>query len=300
MPEPTLRQVRMFLAVARYNSFRAAAERISTSQSTISIQIKGLEDAIGVPLFDRTTRVVRLTPAGAELLEEFERLAATADEVRAKSAQLAAGRLGQLKIGALPSIAAELLPRVIATFGQAFPDVRLEILETVDQELVAAIKEGRCDVCLTSARMFEGGMNFEALFSEELVAVLPSAHPLAGGGEVRIEALMDEPLILTKRGTSLRSAVNQAFADAGGDVFPAFEVTYIATATAFAMEGLGIALVPASSVRHMAHPGITVAGIAGQAGARTMGILQMEDTMSYPLQQQFIKVVRAVSKQLSG
>lgn len=297
MGEPTLRQVRMFLAVARQSSFRAAAERMSASQSAVSIQIKDLEERIGMPLFDRTTRVVKLTPAGAELLVEFERLAATADEVRVKSAQLAAGRSGQLKIGALPSIAEKFLPRVIAAFRQELPKVHLSIFETVEQDLVGAVKAGRCDIGLTSARMLERGMTFEALFSDGLVAVMQKSHALAACEEVSIAQLAPEALILTQWGTSLRLAVNQAFADEGVDIVPAFEVTYITTAIGFAMEGLGIALVPPDSIRHIVHPDIVSRPLAGQAGARVMGLLQMDGTMSYPLQRRFIEVVRTLAGQ---
>lgn len=215
--------------------------------------------------------------------------------MRAKSTQLATGKSGQLKIGALPSIAAELLPRVIASFRKDFPDVHLEIVEAVDQDLVAAIKAGRCDVCLTSARMLERGMSFQKLFSDELMAVMRKGHPLAGRKEVQISELANEGLILTKSGTSLRLAINQAFSDEGLVVFPSFEVTNIATVIAFAVEGLGIALVPKSSVRHIVHPDMVAIRVGKKSGARTMGILQMDGTMSYPLQQQFIKVVKAVS-----
>ncbi len=299
MSEPTLRQIRLFIAVARHSSFRAAAERMSTSQSAVSVQIKDLEDRLGMPLFDRTTRVVRLTPAGAELLVDFERLAATADEVRVKSVQLAAGRSGQLKIGALPSIAETFLPRVIEAFRLELPNVHLSIFETVEQDLIAAVKAGRCDIGLTSARMLERGMNFEELFSDGLVAVMQKSHALALCDEIDIGQLAGEALVLTKWGTSLRLAVNQAFSDRGLDIVPAFEVTYIATAIGFAMRGLGIALVPPDSVRHIVHPQIVAKPVAGDAGLRTMGILQMDGALGYPLQQRFIDVVRAVAAGLS-
>lgn len=294
MAEPTLKQVRMFLAIARHGSFRAAADRVAASQSSISIQIKDLEARVGVTLFDRTTRAVRLTPAGAELLADFERLAALADELRVKSAQLAAGRTGQLRIGALPSIAAELLPEVLAQFRRELPSVHIEILEAVEQELIAAVKAGRCDIGLTSARMLGLGMSFEGLFSDALVAVMPSSHPLALLDEVPLAALAEQKLILTKWGTSLRLAVNQAFSDVGINAIPAYEVTYMATALGFAARGLGIALLPVGAVRDMLHADAVARPLQGNAGSRVMGILQLEGTMKYPLQSRFTELLRTV------
>ncbi|WP_041798062.1 LysR family transcriptional regulator [Rhodopseudomonas palustris] len=294
MAEPTLKQIRMFLAVARHRSFRVAGDRVSASQSSISIQIKQLEDRVGLALFDRTTRVVKLTPAGSELLADFERLAAMADEVRVKCAQLAAGRTGQLRIGVLPSIAEHLLPEVIAEFSRELPGVHFEIFEAVEQELIAAVKVGRCDLGLTSARMLERGMTFEGLFSDDLFAVMLSSHPLASLDEIPIAALAERPLILTKWGTSLRLAASQAFEDEGIAIVPAYEVTNMATALGFAAKGLGVALLPASAVRNMQNVATVARPLRGQAGSRMMGILQLEGAVSYPLQQRFIALLRSV------
>jgi DNA-binding transcriptional LysR family regulator len=258
-----------------------------------------LEERIGVVLFDRTTRVVRLTPAGAELLVDFERLAAMADEVRVKSAQLAAGKTGQLRIGALPSIAEELLPEVIAQFRRELPGVHIEILEAVEQELIAAVKAGRCDLGLTSARMLERGMTFEGLFSDDLLAVMLSSHPLAPLDEIPIAALAEQPLILTKWGTSLRLAVNQAFEDEGITIVPAYEVTYMATALGFAAKGLGIALLPIGAVRNASHIDIVTRPLQGRAGSRVMGILQVEGAPKHPVQLRFTELLRIVTANIS-
>jgi DNA-binding transcriptional LysR family regulator len=285
----------MFLAIARYGSFSAAADRVAASQSSISIQIKELEERIGVTLFDRTTRMVRLTAAGAELHADFERLAVFADEISVRSAHLAAGRTGQLRIAALPSIAAELLPEAIAQFCNALPSVHIEIVEAVEQELIAAVKAGQCDFGLTSERMLERDMSFEKLFSDELVAVMLATHPLAAMDEIPIGSLAAQALILTKWGTSLRLAVNHAFADEGLSVMPAYEVTYMATALGFAARGLGIALLPAGAVRNILHVDTVTRPLQGRVGSRVMGILQLEGVVPSPLRLKFIDLLRTIS-----
>jgi len=294
MAEATLRQVRMFLAVARCGSFRQAADDVAASQSSLSIQIKELEARVGAALFDRTTRTVRLTTVGAQLLADFERLADAADELRIRSAQITAGHTGSLRIAALPSIADEILPEVIARFQHRLPKVRIHIREAIEEELIAAVKTGQCDLGLTSARMLEHGMTFESLYRDELVAVMKQPHRLASHKRIAVTALTREALILTQRTTSLRQAIDRAFADAGASVIPAYEVGHMVTALSFAARGLGIALLPAGMVRGMRRKDVAISVLADQAGSRSMGVLQLQTGATQPLQRRFVELLRSV------
>jgi len=291
MAEPTLRQMRMFLAVARCASFRAAADAVAASQSGLSVQIKALEDRVGMTLFDRTTRTVRLTAAGTQLLPEVARLVDAADELRHRSAQIAAGQTGRLRIAALPSMAQTILPEAVTRLRRHHPEVRIHIVEAIEQELVAALKAGRCDLGLTSARMLEHGMTFESLYRDELVAVMPPSHPLAAQPHITVAALADQALILTRRATSLRLAIERAFADAGTVAVPAYEVGHMTTALSFAASGLGIALLPASVARSMYHQDLVTRALDAQAGARTMGILHWHASADQPLQRRFVTLL---------
>jgi len=292
MAQPTLQQMRMFLAVARCGSFCAAADEVAVSQSSLSIQIKSLESRVGVALFDRTTRAVRLTAAGAQLLGDAECLVAAADEFYGKSRQIAAGQTGQLRIATLPSVADEILPEAIARFQRQFPSVGIHIHETIEEELLAAVKSGHCDLGLTSARMLEHGLVFESLYRDELVAVMASTHELATQKRVSIKRLATQALILTKHTTSLRQAIDRAFVESGVSVIPVYEVRYMTTALSFAAKGLGIALLPSSTVRHWQCAGLAVSVIAGQAGSRTMGVLQLQADAAQPLSCRFVALLR--------
>ena len=283
----TLKQAHAFVAVARYANFRRAADRLAVSQSSITVQVRELEDRIGVPLLERTTRSVRLTPAGEELLPEFERLIGMAARISAKGAQLASGRSGQVRVGTLPSIAAEFLPAVLAGFRTEYPYVHLEILEAVEQELVSLVKQRKCDLALTSAGMLEPGLHFEPLFSDDLVAVMPAAHPLARADAVSLRDLARDQLILTRWGTSLRLAVEQAFDSEQLKIAPAFEVIYLSTAVGFAQKGLGIALVPATTAAALDGASTVARPLANRAGSRMMGILRVAGARGQPLLQRF-------------
>jgi len=298
MAEATLRQVRMFLAVARCGSFREAADDVAASQSSLSIQIRELEARVGTTLFDRTTRTVRLTAAGAQLLADFERLVDAADELRIHSTQIAAGRTGQLRIAALPSIADEILPEVIARFQRKLPQVRIQIREAIEEELIAAVKTGQCDLGLTSARMLEYGMTFTSLYRDELVVVMNRRHRLASQPRIAVTALADEALILTQRTTSLRQAIDRAFADVGAAVMPVYEVGHMATALSFAAKGLGVALLPAGVMRGMRRKDVAISVVADQAGSRIMGVLQLQAGATQALQCRFVELLRSAVSDL--
>jgi len=295
MAEPTLRQIRMFLAVARCGSFRAAADETAATQSSLSIQIKALEARVGVALFDRTARTVRLTAAGGELLADFERVAAASDELRSRAAQIALGQTGQLRIAALPSIAATLLPETVARLHRDAPGVHVHILEAVEQTLVASVKAGHCDLGLTSAHMLEHGMDFEALYRDELVAVMVSTHRLACQRRIAIAQLAGQALILTRRSTSLRHAIDRAFAEAGiSNVLPDHEVGTMATALSFAAHGLGIALLPVGVARSIRSKNLVIRALADGAGSRVLGVLQRHSCDKQPLSQRFVELLREV------
>lgn len=291
MIDPTLRQVRMVLAIVRHGSFRAAADRLLTSQSSITIQIKELEDRLGVVLFDRTTRVVQLTPAGAELISEFERLAATTDEIKSRCAQISSGYTDQIRIAALPSIAAYFLPKAISKFREEHKTVRIDVTDAIEKELIQAIKLGKCDFGLTSARMVERDMVFDCMFKDELMAVMPSDHCLAKSASVSIADLHEYDIIATKPGTSLRIAVEESFDYEKLVLSPKFEFNYMTTAIAFAAEGMGIALIPSAALHNYVNNKIVARPIQARAGSRALGVLRMNRTSHDPIQNRFIELL---------
>jgi LysR family transcriptional regulator, carnitine catabolism transcriptional activator len=244
----TLRQVRAFVVVARFSSFTRAADLLHLTQPALTVQIRQLEQALGVKLFDRSTRAVELTRTGRELLPVLERLLGEFDAVVVSTREMATLRYGIIRIAALPSVAATVLPPLIARFKQRHPHIRITVRDSVGERINAMVREEIVDFGIGSDVEPDAELETIPLFEDEMRAVVPASHPLGKQTEVMLDRLIDEPLILMDTQSSVRSLVDRAFADRGHLAVPAYEVTYMSTAIGLVRAGLGIAILPSTAI----------------------------------------------------
>jgi DNA-binding transcriptional LysR family regulator len=244
----TLRQVRAFVVVARFSSFTRAADLLHLTQPALTVQIRQLEQALGVKLFDRSTRAVELTRTGRELLPVLERLLGEFDAVVVSTREMAALRYGTVRMAALPSVAATVLPPLIARFKQRHPHIRITVRDSVGERINAMVREEIVDFGIGSDVEPDAELETIPLFEDEMRAVVPASHPLGKQTEVMLDRLIDEPLILMDTQSSVRSLVDRAFADRGHLAVPAYEVTYMSTAIGLVRAGLGIAILPSTAI----------------------------------------------------
>ena len=201
MASLTLRQLEYFIACAELGSMTAAAERIRLSQSAVSTALSDLERTLGVQLLIRHARGLSLTPAGERVLSDARRLMGAAEDLRASARDIGQSLTGGLRIGCYSTIAPILLPRVIADFTDAHPEVDLEILEGSHSYLQDQLRSGGCEVALMYDYEHRSGA-LPSDFVARLVQsapphlVLPAAHRLAGRKKIRLREIADEPFIL--------------------------------------------------------------------------------------------------------
>jgi DNA-binding transcriptional LysR family regulator len=258
-----LRQLRAFIVVARFGSFTRAADLLNLSQPALTVQIRQLEQALGVRLFDRNTRTVELTRIGRELLPVLTRLLGEVDQVVTGTREMAAMKYGIVRIAALPSVAATLLPPLIARFRRKYPQIQVAVRDSVVQRINAMVRDEVVDLGIGSDFDPDADLTSVPLFEDEMRAVVPAGHPLAGKADVTPERLLDEPLILMDTDSSVRRLTDRAFADLGHLVTPAYEVTYMSTAVGLVRAGLGIALLPSTAIELELEPGLPSLRIAG-------------------------------------
>ncbi|MBX5467477.1 MAG: LysR family transcriptional regulator [Firmicutes bacterium] len=206
-----IHQLEYFLAIAQYRSFSKAALEISVSQSTLSQQIQKLEEELGVTLFVREPRTVRLSPAG----EEFQRYAAhILEEIqrcRVAMQDYAQFRRGQLRLGAIATIAYLGFHTVIREFIEAYPGVLVEMVEGTTDDLLRAMQAARVDAAFISAPFADGfAVQFYPLVEDEVVALLPAGHPLAHQASIRWRDLAGEKFLLLNASASFRNALLEA------------------------------------------------------------------------------------------
>ena len=253
-----LRQLRYFAAVAQRRHFTAAAEAIGVAQPALSQQVRLLERELGVQLFDRSNRRVRLTPAGEALLIRAERILAEVANAQSELAEYAGAVRGRVIVGTLPSLAEHQLPPLVAAFHQRHPGLELILREERTARLFELLGAGEVDLALLhhspSADTYPA-VTLETLFTEELVAAVGPAHHLAAAGELPLAALREEAFILTKSGSAIRDTILAACAIAGFAPHIAFESGASATVRALAAAGLGVAILPRSEAR-IGHPSL--------------------------------------------
>ncbi|QUH03846.1 LysR family transcriptional regulator [Saccharopolyspora erythraea] len=243
-----LQQLRYVIAVAETNSFTRAAERCLVVQSALSHQVARLERELGARLFERTSRRVRLTAAGAAFLPAARQCLDAAERAAAEAAAAVGEVRGRLAVGLIATVAAVDIPGALRDFHQQYPHVRINLRMGASQDLVEQVKEGAIEVAFlglpTTARLH--GVNAHELARDRLVAVVAPDHPLAGETTTDLRRLSSEVFVDLPAGTAGRAQSDLAFSAAGLSRDVAFEVTSAYLVARLAAEGLGIAMLPAA------------------------------------------------------
>ncbi|WP_405063005.1 LysR family transcriptional regulator [Kribbella sp. NBC_01505] len=282
------RQLEYFVAVAEELSFTRAAQRLFTVQSTVSAAIRALETDLRTTLFDRSTRRVTLSTAGAALLPEAKAALEALDRARAVVEEASTGLRGNLRIGTLARLGLVDLASLLGAFHRKYPlvDVQVRTSPTGSSGLADDVRSGRLDVALIGLPPSElGGMDVRDLASVPFSVLVPPSHRLVGAASVTLAELAGERFVDMLRGFGNRRMVDQAFERAGTPRQVQVEVPDLSEVPEYVRAGLGIAIVPdlARSVAGVVHlpltgPGMTwtlsVATIAGRTPSRAVLALQ--------------------------
>jgi DNA-binding transcriptional LysR family regulator len=232
------------------------------TQPALSQAVRRLEQELGIALLRRLPAGVELTAAGAELVARSGPILTGVAEARAAIDEHVGGRRGIARVAATPG-AAPRLPDALAAFHLEHPGIRISLRHAPAADVVGLLQTGSADLAVAAldeeARRAAEGMEVAVLADEPLRIVTPAGHPLAAGGERRVEDLRDEALVLTERGTALREAVVRACEDAGFGPVPLLEVGDPATLRSLVHAGLGVSVVPVSWLQA---PGAAVEAVA--------------------------------------
>ncbi len=238
--------MRYVVAVAETGSFTRAAQRCLVVQSALSHQIARLERELGARLFDRTSRSVRLTPAGTAFLPAARQCLDFAQRAVAEVAAAVGEVRGRVVVGVIPTVAAVDLPAALKVFRERYPQVQVALRMLPSHELVEQVRQGALDLAflgLPPTARPEGVRGHE-LARDEHVAVVAPSHALAGLEQVGLETLAAELFVDFPTGSPGRSQSDQAFAAAGLAREVAFEVTTAELMAGLIREGLAIAVLP--------------------------------------------------------
>ncbi|MBA2780474.1 LysR family transcriptional regulator [Billgrantia kenyensis] len=271
--KPSIKQLRAFVAVAQSSSLAEASERIHLSQPAISIALRKLEEAVGGALFSRTTRQLSLTPEGEAFLPVAVRLLNDWSEAFEDLEERFSKQRGKVTVAALPTLAAGLLPGIIAAFHARYPRINLSLHDVLAEQVSQMVREGRADLGLSVAPHDTEELAFEPVLMDRYVAVCPHGHPLLEHESVAWRQLAGHPFIGINRLSSSRQEIDRIMAEVGEPLEILCDASQIATVGRMVAAGLGISVLPRLSFRQISTQGIEYRPLTAPDVERPLGIV---------------------------
>lgn len=270
----TLQELRYLVAVADEQHFERAAELCHVSQSTLSAQLKKLEDQLDVMLFDRSQRQAAPTPVGREIIAQARLVLEEARKIQAIALRGLDPMQGVLRVGVIPTLGPYLMPHLLPPIRAAYPKLRLFLREDLTDQLLRQLRGGELDLLLMALPVRHEGLETLALFEEPFRVALPVGHPLAERDRLRESDLEDYGILLLEEGHCLR---DQALAICQSPrVIEEFTASSLETLRQMVAAGIGLTLLPELAIRldsEMAYRQlIEIRPFAPPAPSRTIGL----------------------------
>lgn len=288
-----LDQLRYFVAVARAGTFTRAAEREGVTQPSLSQQIRKLEDSLGVPLFERRGRSVRLTQAGERLLPEAQTLLRKAADARQLVTELMNEVGGRLAVGAIPTVMPYWLAPKITSFQSRYPDVEVQLVENITARLIDDLQTGDLDLAIVSLPISFPDIVCSELFREELLFVLPSEHPFAAQPRLHPRRIAGEHLLVLREGHCFRKQALAVCRRGLREPGTVFESDQFSSVFALVASGFGITVAPKMAVHEAS--GCRHVPIAG-GPTRRIGYAQIRRPHVPPAQRAFTAWLKEISR----
>jgi DNA-binding transcriptional LysR family regulator len=282
IPDLGSRQLLAVLAIADYGSFIAAAAFLKTSQPALTRTIKRIEDVLGVSLFERTTRRVRLTPAGREFVAVAERVLNDLRISVRSMRDLADQQRGQVIVAALESVATGMLSRVIAEYHAARPAIELHVREGVHGAVLEDIRSGVADLGITFVDELPDTIAMVPLGREVFHVVMPHQHRLASSRGVTVKEIAREPVVSLTHDSRTRRTIDAAASKQGITLQNAVTVTQLATVMSFVRAGVGVAIVPAGAIAGLNTDGLKALPIIGPTLSHNLGLITLKEREPTP------------------
>lgn len=269
----SLSQLEAFLKLEATASFRDAALELGVSQPALSRTIQQIEARLGVRLFDRDTRHVRLTSAGERLRPIAVRLLKDHEDLFSDFEAYVDGRAGSIRVAALPSVAATLLPGAVRRFRETHPGVTVDIWEDVGAPVHRVVEEGEADIGIAPPPAEARGLNFRPLYQDRLVLACRTDDPLAAGSRYDWTIFRERPFIAMSTDTGLRSLIDRAFAAADVVVEPLFNCKHPSTAGALVVASQGISVLTELTMGQIRLPELTWRVLDNPEASRPIGLV---------------------------
>ncbi|ABX15449.1 LysR family transcriptional regulator [Burkholderia multivorans] len=287
----TLRQLRVFIEVARLRSFSRAGDEIGLTQSAVSRCVRELETELGLKLIDRTTRDVQLTDVGANLIASVSRQLDDLDDTLREIREIGEQRRGRVIVAASPTIACRLMPRVVASCERQFPFVTLGLRDDVQSDVLRKVKSSEVDFGVVIGPLAVADLVCEPLMTDSFCLVARADHPLAARTEVPWTALNGERLVLLDHASGSRPLIDAALAAHRVSATVMQELGHSATVFGLVEAGIGVSVQPWLSLPLPAGSTLVARPLTPRT-ERTVELVRRRDRSLSPAAQAIWELVR--------
>ncbi|OKH33790.1 LysR family transcriptional regulator [Calothrix sp. HK-06] len=286
-----LRHLRYFVTVAEELHFGRAAEKLQMAQPPLSYQIRQLEEELGVELFHRTKRSVKLTEVGQLFLEEARQILTQANQAVQIVQRAYEGEVGRLILGFVGSATYSILPDALKAFRKRFPKVILSLHEMTTAEAVQALHDKRIHLGFVRPPVNDEELIMESVLKESFIAALPESHSLAKETKVSLKMLADEPFILSPRhlGSGFYDQIITICQKAGFSPQVAQEAVQMQTIVSLVAAELGVAIVP-SSMQNLQRVGVIYKDLAEETLQVELAMIWRQNETS-PILHKFLETI---------
>jgi LysR family hydrogen peroxide-inducible transcriptional activator len=256
----TLTELKYIVAVARAKHFGHAAESCFVAQPTLSVAIKKLEDELGVTLFERGGSEVSVTPVGAQIVAQAERVLEQTAAIKELAKQNKDPLAGPLRLGVIYTIGPYLLPPLVKNLIDNVPQMPLVLQENFTVKLLELLRQGELDAAIMALPLPDHGMLMQTLYDEPFVVATPRTHPWSRRREIPADDLKAETMLLLGSGHCFRDQVLEVcpemarFSSPGNGMQRTFEGSSLETIRHMVASGIGLTVLPRASVRDMEDP----------------------------------------------
>lgn len=253
----THKQLKAFVAVCKHRSFAEACGELHLSQPALSITVRNLEEQLGGPLLQRTTRSLSLTPEGEAFYPVARRLLEDWHNAFDEMHNRFALRRGRLAVACMPSFAATEFPSIMAEYHRLHPEVDLSLEDIVMEDVITAITTGRVELGIAFEQEPHEDIQYDRLFVDEALIALPPDHHLAKQKSVSWQQLQVEPFISLNKRSGFRSSIDEVQMRLNTVPERIYEANQLTTVGRMAVEGLGLCIVPGFCSGQMQLMGLT-------------------------------------------
>lgn len=290
----TINDIAAFVLIARYESFALAAEELRVTQSALSRRIKKLENSLGAPILDRTTRSVAVSTLGLEFLPQAIRIVEDFNRSLDDVNEIVRVRRGVVTFSCNMTISDTLLPDILERFKKSFPDIRIRVHEDSSPQALEKVLNGQSELAFAQLGEVHPELEFEKLINDRFVIVCHKDHPLAKQVSTTWNAVKDEQFILLRAESGTRKILQRNLGELYDVIAKDMQVGHFHSQLALAARGIGIAAVP--SLIRLSRKELDLASvqIGGPTVSRNLGVVTYRGRTLSPAAQELRQIAAEI------